>query len=75
MAQNIPVNSKTLNLLKILKSVFKHLRTCKVKEEKLFFAEAQVDVDTEKEIEELTNSYNFNVLTSCKFKLRIYPNA
>ena len=43
----------------------------KEKEEKLFFAEAQVDVDTDKEIEELTNSYNFDVLTSCKFKKTI----
>ena len=37
----------------------------------VIFDEAQVDVDAEKEIEELTNSYNFNILTSCKFKLRL----
>ena len=61
-----------LKVTKRLRLIEKELRE---KEEKLFFAEAQVDVDAEKEIEELTNSYNFNVLTSCKFKLRIYPNA
>ena len=57
-----------LKATKRLKLLEKELRE---KEEKLFFAEAQVDVDAEKEIEELTNSYNFNVLTSCKFKLRL----
>lgn len=57
-----------LKVTKRLKLLEKELRE---KEEKLFFAEAQVDVDAEKEIEELTNSYNFNVLTSCKFKLRL----
>ena len=61
-----------LKLTKRLRVIEKEL---KQKEENLFFAQAQVDVETEKEIEELTNSYNFNVLTSCKFKLRLYPNA
>ena len=35
----------------------------------------QDSLNTDKEIEELTNSYNFNVLTSCKFKIRVYPNS
>lgn len=61
-----------LKLTKRLRVIEKEL---KQKEENLFFAQAQVDVETEKEIEELTNSYNFNVLTSCKFKLRLYPKA
>lgn len=61
-----------LKVTKRLRVVEKEL---KQKEESLFFAQAQVDVETEKEIEELTNSCNFQVHTSCKFKLRLYPNA
>ena len=61
-----------LKVTKRVKLLEKELRE---KEESLFFAEAQIDVDTDKEIEELTNSYNFNVLTSCKFKIRVYPNS
>lgn len=60
-----------LKVTKRLKVIEKEL---KQKEENLFFAQAEVDVKTEKEIEELTNSYNFNVLTSCKFKLRLLPS-
>lgn len=59
-----------LKVTKRLKLIEKELRE---KEEKLFFAEAKVDVDTEKNIEELTNSYNFDVLKTCKFKLRLLP--
>lgn len=59
-----------LKVTKRLKLIEKELRE---KEEKLFFAEAKVDVDTEKKIEELTNSYNFDVLKTCKFKLRLLP--
>ena len=57
-----------LKVTKRLKLIEKELRE---KEEKLFFAEAKVDVDTEKMIEELKNSYNFDVLKTCKFKLRL----
>lgn len=57
-----------LKVMKRLRMIEKDLRD---REEKLFFSQAQVDVETEKEIEELTNSYNFNVVTSCKFKLRV----
>lgn len=64
-----------LEELKVMKRLRVIEKELKQKEEKLFFAQAQVDVETEKEIEELTNSYNFQVHTSCKFKLRLYPNA
>lgn len=68
LSGNMTDRLEELKVTKRLKLIEKELRE---KEEKLFFAEAQVDVDTEKEIEELTNSYNFDVLTSCKFKLRL----
>lgn len=42
------------------------------KDEALFFDKAQIDVDTEKEIAELTNEYNFNVLIGEQFKLQLY---
>lgn len=61
-----------LKVTKRLRLLEKELRE---KEERLFFAEAQIDVDTDKEIDELTNSYNFDVLMACKFKLRVYPNS
>lgn len=64
-----------LEELKVTKRVKLLEKELREKEESLFFAEAQIDVDTDKEIEELTNSYNFNVLTSCKFKIRVYPNS
>lgn len=63
-----------LEELKVTKSLKVIEKELKQKEENLFFAQAEVDVKTEKEIEELTNSYNFNVLTSCKFKLRLLPS-
>ncbi|MCM1264844.1 MAG: DEAD/DEAH box helicase [Candidatus Gastranaerophilales bacterium] len=75
---NKQLSNKMTDRLEELK-VTKRLRVIekelKQKEENLFFAQAQVDVETEKKIEELTNSYNFQVHTSCKFKLRLYPNA
>lgn len=43
-------------------------------EENLFFEQAEIDVETEKEIKELTNEYNFNVLISPHFKLQFYSN-
>lgn len=63
-----------LEELKVTKRLRMIEKELKQKEENLFFAQAEVDVKTEKEIEELTNSYNFNVLTSCKFKLRLLPS-
>lgn len=68
LSNNMTDRLEELKVTKRLKVIEKEL---KQKEENLFFAQAQVDVETEKEIEELTNSYNFNVITSCKFKLRI----
>lgn len=41
------------------------------KDEALFFDKAQIDVDTEKQIAELTNEYNFNVLIGEHFKLQL----
>lgn len=62
-----------LEELKITKRLRLIEKELKQKEESLFFSQAEVDVETEKKIEELTNSYNFDVLTSCKFKLRLCP--
>ena len=42
------------------------------KDEALFFDKAQIDVETEKEIGELTNEYNFKVLVSPHFKVQIF---
>ena len=42
------------------------------REEKLFYDKAQIDVETEKEIADLTDEYNFNVLMSPHFKVQIY---
>ena len=44
-------------------------------DEGLFYAKAQVDVDTENAIAELTNEYNFNVLIGKKFKIQLLPQA
>ena len=43
-----------------------------LREEKLFYDKAQIDVETEKEIADLTDEYNFNVLMSPHFKVQIY---
>ncbi len=40
----------------------------------LFFDTAQIDVDTEETIKNLTNEYNFKVLSHRKFKLQIFAN-
>ena len=42
------------------------------REEKLFYDKAQIDVETEKEIADLTDEYNFNVLMSPHFKVQIF---
>ena len=42
------------------------------REEKLFYDKAQIDVETEKEIADLTDEYNFNVLMSPHFKIQIF---
>ena len=60
-----------LEELKITKRLRIAEKELKQKEERLFFDKAQIDVDVENEIEELTNSYNFEVYTTCVFKLRI----
>lgn len=69
ITDNLTDRLEELKLTKRLRMIEKEL---KQKEDGLFFAKSQVDVETDKAIEELTNSYNFNVLTSCKFKLRLY---
>lgn len=42
------------------------------KDEALFYDKAQIDVETENEIAELTNEYNFKVLVSPHFKVQIF---
>ncbi len=42
------------------------------REEKLFYDKAQIDVEAEKEITDLTYEYNFNVLMSPHFKVQIF---
>ena len=42
------------------------------REEKLFYDKAQIDVETENEIADLTDEYNFNVLMSPHFKVQIF---
>lgn len=42
------------------------------REEKLFYDKAQIDVETEKEIADLTDEYNFNVLMSPHFKVQMF---
>ena len=58
--------------------ITKHLRVIekelKQKEEGIFFDKAQIDIETEKAIAELTQSYNFDVFVSNNFKLRILKN-
>lgn len=57
---------KTIKRVKVLeKELLK-------REEKLFYDKAQIDVETEKEIADLTDEYNFNVLMSQHFKVQIY---
>ncbi len=60
-----------LKLTKELKILQKELME---KEEHLFFNQAQVDADTEKQISELTNKYNFKVHKSLRFRLQFYPS-
>lgn len=68
------LESKKTDRLEELKTI-KHLRILekelRQKEEGLFYEQAQIDLDTEKEIANLTDSYNFEVLVSPVFKLRI----
>lgn len=60
--------------LKITKQIKVLQNDLMTREENLFFAQAEIDVETEKEIKELTNKYNFNVLISPHFKLQFYSN-
>ncbi|MCD7780314.1 MAG: hypothetical protein LUH05_06545, partial [Candidatus Gastranaerophilales bacterium] len=56
---------KQLNLLK--KDLLKN-------EKLLFYNKAKIDVEMENKIAELTNEYNFQVLTVPHFKLQFYSN-
>lgn len=66
--------SSGLEELKITKRLRVIEKELKQKEEGLFFDKAQIDIETEKAIAELTQSYNFNVFVSNNFKLRILKN-
>ncbi len=59
---------KTTKRLRVIEKELKQ------KEEGLFFDKAQIDIETEKAIAELTQSYNFDVFVSNNFKLRILKN-
>lgn len=61
-----------LEELKITKQIKVMEKDLLQREEKLFYAKAQVDVETEQEIADLTDKYNFNVLMSPHFKVQIY---
>ena len=60
-----------LEELKIVKKIKVLEKELLKREEKLFYDKAQIDVETEKEIADLTDEYNFNVLMSPHFKVQI----
>ena len=64
-------NSDRLEELKLTKQLKLKQKELLKKEEGLFFDKAQVDVETDDAIQELTNDYNFNVIIGAKFKLQI----
>lgn len=64
-----PNKLEELKIIKRIKVLEKELLQ---REEKLFYDKAQIDVETEKEIAELTNKYNFRVLISPNFKVQIF---
>ena len=64
-------NSDRLEELKLTKQLKLKQKELLKKEEGLFFDKAQVDVETDDAIQELTNDYNFNVIIGAKFKLHI----
>ena len=64
-------NSDRLEELKLTKQLKLKQKELLKKEEGLFFDKAQVDVETDEAIQELTNDYNFNVIIGAKFKLQI----
>ena len=61
-----------LEELKIIKQIKVLEKELLQREEKLFYDKAQIDVETENEIAELTNKYNFRVLISPNFKVQIF---
>ena len=64
--------SNKLEELKTTKQIKVLEKELLMREEKLFYDKAQIDVETEKEIADLTDEYNFNVLMSPHFKVQIY---
>lgn len=68
--QNTTAPNK-LEELKIVKKINVLEKELLKREEKLFYDKAQIDVETEKEIADLTDEYNFNVLMSPHFKVQI----
>ena len=63
-----------LEELKITKQIKILQNDLMKREENLFFAQAEIDVDTENEIAELTNEYHFEVKYVPLFKLQFYSN-
>ena len=64
-------NSDRLEELKLTKQLKLKQKELLKKEEGLFFDKAQVDVETDDAIQELTNDYNFNVIIGAKFKIQL----
>lgn len=63
-----------LEELKITKRVKVLEKELLQREEKLFYDKAQIDVETEKEIADLTSGYNFKVHITQKFRLQLYSS-
>lgn len=61
-----------LEELKIVKKIKVFEKELSQREEKLFYDKAQIDVETEKEIADLTDEYNFNVLMNPHFKVQMF---
>ena len=69
--QNTTAPNK-LEELKIVKQINVLEKELLKREEKLFYDKAQIDVETEKEIADLTDEYNFKVLMNPHFKVQIF---
>lgn len=64
-----------LEELKIVKQIKVLEKELLQREEQLFYAKAEIDIETEKAIEELTKEYNFQVLVGNSFKVQLFPTT
>lgn len=69
------IAASKLEELKITKQIKILEKDLLQREEKSFYAKAQVDDETEQEIADLTDKYNFTVLMSPHFKVQIYSHS